>query len=80
MRSDVRAGDRRGKMFEGLNKIKRRLSLSVDVVLYHQYIKAKPAMGDNTIIITENVNDSTEVSVARCSEGNISCIIAFVRT
>ena len=39
-----------------------------------------PASGDNIIIMTENEKDSAEVSVARCSEGNISCRIAFVRT
>ena len=30
-----------------------------------------PNMGDNTIIITENVNELTDISVALCSEGII---------
>lgn len=32
------------------------------------------------IIIIEKENESTEMSVARCSEGNISCSSTLVRT
>lgn len=38
----------------------------------HQCVKTNPARGDSTIMITENVKDSTEVRVALCSDGNIS--------
>ena len=42
--------------------------------------KNQPAIGDSTIMIMENVNDSKEISVALCSEGNICCSFVFVRT
>lgn len=37
----------------------------------YQYVNTKPASGDKTIIITEKLKDSIDVSVARCSDGNI---------
>lgn len=42
------------------------------ILSLYQYVNTIPAIGDNTIIITEKVNDSMEVRVARLSEGNIS--------
>ena len=42
-----------------------------DFLSDYQYIKTNPARGDNTIIMIEKVNDSIEVSVALCSDGNI---------
>ena len=41
------------------------------VLNYHQ-LKNNPARGESTIIMHENVNDSIEMRVARCSEGNMS--------
>ena len=38
----------------------------------HHTEKKYPASGDKTIIITENVNDDIDISVALCSEGNMS--------
>lgn len=49
------------------------------IPLYHQE-KTIPARGDITIIIIENVKDSMEISVALCSEGNVSCSMEFVLT
>ena len=40
-------------------------------IVYH-IEKKYPASGDKIIMMTENVNDDMEISVARCSEGNIS--------
>jgi hypothetical protein len=40
--------------------------------------KKYPASGDNTIIITEKVKDDIEISVALCSDGNISANLASV--
>ena len=54
--------------------------LYYNIITHYQKVKASPASGDNIIIMTENENDSAEVSVARCSDGNISCKAAFVRT
>ena len=39
---------------------------------FHHLSKNQPATGDRIIMITENVNDDIDISVARCSEGNIS--------
>ena len=46
----------------------------------HQRENQIPASGDNTIMITEKINDSIEIKVALCSDGNISCRIVFVLT
>lgn len=46
---------------------------------YHHENKI-PASGDSTTIIIEKVKDSIEISVALCSEGNISCRIVLVLT
>ena len=46
----------------------------------HHSENTAPASGDRTTMITENMNDSTDIKVARCSDGNISCRIVFVRT
>ncbi|WP_175547879.1 hypothetical protein [Ruminococcus flavefaciens] len=49
-------------------------------LFYYQYVKKKPARGESTIIIIEKLKDSTDVRVARCSDGNIFCSLAFVLT
>lgn len=38
---------------------------------FYQRENQIPASGDSTIIIIEKVNDSIEINVARCSDGNI---------
>ena len=51
------------------------------ITCYHNFYhmeKNQPASGESTIMIMENVNDSKEISVALCSEGNICCSFVFV--
>lgn len=54
--------------------------LSVKVRAVYHTVKNKPASGEKTIIITENVKDSIDMSVARCSDGNMFCKRVLVRT
>ena len=50
------------------------------MMIAHHRENQTPASGDRTTITTENVNDCTDIKVARCSDGNISCSIVSVRT
>ena len=52
---------------------RKQANLAIELCsIFYQCENIIPASGDNTIMIIENVNDSMEINVARCSDGKLS--------